>query len=258
MPGLTASHWTSRIGAAWDALPDERVRKSATIGVSLAINAILVLALTAFASNGGKLPGMQPITLELVSSVVPKVPTALPTPPAPAPAPKPATPRPRAAAPAAPSTGPAAPALTLPDAAKGNEPGVETIPAIVGPTSPAVPKGLQRYLEADPCVDPGKRKLHPECKSDLRAATDAIPERQARADRADRLVEVAKDLGVYNNCQSSHLGCAAPPNRTLTGAAVPHGSMGQNNPMGAGGPTGMPRTDMVRENGYHVDPGFGD
>jgi hypothetical protein len=146
----------------------------------------------------------------------------------------------------------------LPDAARGAEPGVETIPADIGTTSPAVPKGLQKFLEADPCIDANTRKLHPECKSTLRAATDAIPDRQARAERADRLVAMAKDLGVYNNCQSSHLGCAAPSNRTLGGATAARGATGTRTPMGAGGPSGMPGPDMVRENGYHVDPGFGD
>lgn len=256
MLGSMTSDWTSRIGAAWERLPGEGWRRGfsryAPIVASVALNGGLLLALTAFASGTGRV-SPTPVTLELVSDM-PRPSVLMPPPPKP----KSATPqRPHPAAPAAPPGAVTAPNLTLPDAATGDEPGVETIPADIGTTSPAVPKGLQKFLEADPCIDVNTRKLHAECKSTLRAATDAIPDRQARAERADRLVQTAKELGVYNTCQSSHMGCAAPSDRTLAGAAIARGTTRGRSPMGAGGPTGMPGPELQRPNSYHVDPGFG-
>jgi hypothetical protein len=258
MLGSMTSEWTSRIGAAWERLPGQGWRRGfsryAPVAASVAVNGAILLALTAAASSTRDLTPA-PITLELVSSLVPRPDAVMPPPPKQRSL---SPPRPRSTAPIAPPGPLTAPPLTLPNAAQGAEPGVETIPADIGAISPVIPRGLQKFLEADPCIDANTRKLHPECKSTLRAATDAIPERQARAARADRLVTMAKELGVYDNCQSSHMGCASPSDRTLAGAAIARATTRGRSPMGAGGPTGMPGPELRRPNGYHVDPGFGD
>lgn len=258
MLGSIASDWTLRIGDAWDRVPDGRGRRAALVAASVVINLGLLLALTASASGGGALPP-KPIMLTIVSGDVPRAAAVLPPPPQQVlPKPAPAAPSsPRTRAPTVSPGAETAPPLTLP-ASPGDAPGVETIPADIGTTSPVVPKGLQRYLQADPCIDAATRKLHPECKSTYKAATDALSDRDARADRAERVLAMEKDLGLHNDCGSTHLGCAAPPDKTLAGAVIPRGQVDGRNPMSANGQSGIGQSALQRPNAYHVDPGFGD
>lgn len=242
--------------AEWLARAQERpwsrpVGRYGPAAASLAVNVLLVSFGLSTVFHSAEL-APNPIALTLVTSPV--------TPPSPVAAPKSAPPRAATPRPQAPATrsAPTSDPLTLPSAAPASEPGVETVPAIPGVASPAVPKGLLPYLNVDPCADAAARKRNPKCGSIWAERRDAIPERQWREERAMRVKEMARELGVYNDCGSVHLGCAPAPDRTLAGAAIARGTTGSRSPMSAGGPSGISAAPMQHRNSYHVDPGFGD
>jgi hypothetical protein len=248
----------ARIGAIWERLPGgprEIVRRRGPALASVGINVALALALTAFASS--RAPPTPPRDIKLtVVSVAPPKPSAPAdmTPPPPPEQQKPAL-KPQSDLPSAPGAAPAE--LPTEPAKKTDDNGAEILPLDYGTLrtdSLPVPAGLKPLLGRNPCDEADARKRDPRCKSLWRENTEnEVSLAQADAFRAKRAEDMFYDFRT-NNCQSSHLGCSATPDKTLIGTR----RVTRNSGMGPGGPTGYDQPELQKPNAYHVDPGFGD
>jgi hypothetical protein len=222
---------------------------SACVAAAIAINLTVVLALDAFASDAEPAEA-RVIEVALVSEPLPP---DLPPPPPPR---QPVLPRRQPnSAPARPSGPPVAqPPSTLrpQQPTTGSERGTEIDPSDFG--IPGMVTSIPANMRGNACADPDPRRRPATCGPNWREATNGFDEREAREWRAARVEEMQRDLGLYNNCQSSHLGCAPTPDQTLIGTS----RVTRRNGMGPGGPAGYDQPELRKPNAYHVDPGFGD
>jgi hypothetical protein len=162
--------------------------------------------------------------------------------------------------------GVAQPESPTPPSGSASEEG-EIDPSDYAITTGVTPAGLRPYVGVDPCRNPDIRLRPERCRSEWREATNAIDERDARADRALRVRTMERELGVRHcggKTLSYQLGILDPGSRGVGCGVEGEMRMPGDGPevrvlpgMRPGGPASVGGPVSAPPNAYHTDPAFG-